>query len=251
MTDAVSVPYVTPIRLFVTADLRADAVLALTPDQGHYLEHVIRRKAGDLVRVFNGRDGEWVAAINDLRKGRGGLRVLSQSRPQGVSPDIWLLFAPIKRARLDFIVQKAVELGVSGIRPVFTRFTNVERVKENRLESNAIEAAEQCDRLEVPEIYDPQDLDRVLDGWDPARRLIFCDEGGDARPMLTALQAAEPGPYAVLIGPEGGFHADERARLRALPYVLPVSLGPRILRADTAAIVALTLWQSVLGDWRG
>lgn len=248
-------PYVTPIRLFVTADLVAGGVVALDPDQAHYLEHVIRRKAGDKVRVFNGRDGEWIAEINDLRKGRGGLRLLEQGRPQGAGPDLWLLFAPVKRARLDFMVQKAVELGVSAIRPVFTRFTNVERIKENRLESNAIEAAEQCDRLDVPEIHDPQDLGRVLDGWDPARRLIFCDEGGDARPMLAALAGAArgadgTGPWAVLIGPEGGFHAEERQRLRSLPYVVPVSLGPRILRADTAAVVALSLWQSVLGDWQ-
>lgn len=251
MTDKISGPYVTPIRLFVTVDVSAEMLVAMSGDQAHYLEHVIRRKVGDYIRLFNGRDGEWVAEIIDLRKGRGVLRCIEQTRVQSNSPDIWLLFAPIKRARLDFIAQKAVELGVSAIRPVLTRYTNVERVKENRIESNAIEAAEQCDRLDVPEIFEPIDLGRLLDGWDPDRTLIFCDEGGDSKPMIEALSNQMPGSAAILIGPEGGFHPDERERLRGLPYVLPVSLGPRILRADTAAIVALTLWQSVVGDWKG
>lgn len=252
MTDTpqASGPYVPPIRLFVTAELAAGGVVALTADQAHYLEHVIRRKPGDRIRVFNGRDGEWIAEVSDLRKGRGHVRVAGRARPQTPSPDLWLLFAPVKRARLDYMVQKAVELGVAGIRPVFTRYTNVERIKDARLEANAVEAAEQCDRLDVPTLFAAAELDRVLDDWDPARRLIFCDEGGEARPLLTALLAATPGPWAILIGPEGGFHAAERARLRSLPYVVPVSLGPRILRADTAAVVALSLWQSVLGDWR-
>ncbi len=244
-------PYLPQTRIYVAGALAAAGAVLLDGDQAHYLQHVLRRKIGDSLRVFNGRDGEWTATISDLRKNRGELTVGEQVRPQQASPDLWLVFAPVKRARLDFVVQKAVELGVSAIQPVFTRFTNVDRVKETRLIGNAIEAAEQCDRLDIPDLPEPQDLARLLDHWDPARRLIFCDEGGDALPLIQALAgyARPAGPWAVLIGPEGGFHPDERARLRALPYVVPVSLGPRILRADTAAIVALSIWQSVLGDW--
>lgn len=246
-------PFKAATRLYVADDLAASGTVSLTPDQAHYLQHVLRRQPGDELLVFNGRDGEWTATIASLRKGRGELAIGKQVRPQTPGPDLWLLFAPVKRTRLDFLVQKAVELGVSAIQPVFTRFTMVERVKEARMSANAIEAAEQCDRLDVPDLRDPQDLSQVLSGWDPARWLIFCDEGGISRPLLATLrdQPRPPGPWAVLIGPEGGFHADERRMLRALPFVLPVTLGPRILRADTAAIVALSLWQSVLGDWPG
>lgn len=251
-------PYKAATRLYVAEDLAASGTVSLTPDQAHYLQHVLRRQPGDEILVFNGRDGEWTAVIANLRKGRGELTIGRQLRPQTQGPDLWLLFAPVKRTRLDFLVQKAVELGAAAIQPVFTRFTMVERVKETRMSANAIEAAEQCGRLDVPDLCDPQDLPQLLTAWDPARRLIFCDEGGCdeggmAQPLLAALrdQPRPPGPWAVLIGPEGGFHPEERRMLRALPFVLPVTLGPRILRSDTAAIVALSLWQSVLEDWPG
>lgn len=242
-------PYRAATRLYVNTGLSADAVVELGADQSHYLQHVLRCKPGDQVNLFNGRDGEWRAEIIELRKGRGRLTARHLLRAQQVSPDLWLIFAPVKRARLDYMVQKAVELGVSALLPVVTRFTMVERIKAERLVANAIEAAEQCDRLDVPEIHDPVTLPVLVDGWDPARNLLFCDEGGDARPLLRALGEGPRGPGAVIIGPEGGFHMDERLLLRRQDWVTPVTLGPRILRSDTAAVVALSLWQSVLGDW--
>lgn len=245
--------YKAATRLYVEADLAPGQAVALSSDQGHYLQHVLRRKPGDRLALFNGRDGEWTAEIAELHKGRGVVTALACARAQAPSPDLWLAFAPVKRTRLDFLVQKAVELGVAALIPVLTRFTMVERVKEERLVANAIEAAEQCDRLDVPAVHAPVDLGRMIDGWDPARRLLFCDEGGEAQPLATVLAAAQDvpaGPWALLIGPEGGFHPAERAYLRTLSYVTPVTLGPRILRADTAAIAALALWQSLVGDWR-
>lgn len=242
-------PYRPATRLYVEADLAAEAVVELGADQSHYLQHVLRCKPGDRVNLFNGRDGEWLAEIEGLRKGRGQLRAERRLRPQQASPDLWLVFAPVKRARLDYMVQKAVELGVSALIPVVTRFTMVERVKEERLVANAIEAAEQCDRLDVPEVRDPIALPALIRDWDPARSLYFCDEGGDARPLIEVLRHKGPGPGAVIIGPEGGFHRQERELLRSQAFVAPVTLGPRILRSDTAAAVALSLWQSVLGDW--
>lgn len=242
-------PYRPATRLYVTAALTPGALVEPGADQCHYLQHVLRCKPGDQVNLFNGRDGEWRATIEELRKGRGAVRAEALLRPQQPSPDLWLVFAPVKRARLDYTVQKAVELGVSALIPVITRFTMVERIKGERLVANTIEAAEQCDRLDVPAIHDPVTLQDLVDAWDPARQLIFCDEGGDARPMLRTLQEGAPGPGAVIIGPEGGFHGDERRLLRQQDWVTPVTLGPRILRSDTAAVVALSLWQSVLGDW--
>ena len=171
-------------------------------------------------------------------------------RPQRRPPDLWLLFAPVKKARTDSIVEKATELGVARLQPVFTRYTSSERLRADRLRAHAVEAAEQCGETWVPELAEPAKLGALLDGWDPARRLMFCDEERSAVPAASALAAAKPGPWAVLTGPEGGFAPEEALRLRALPWVLPVTLGPRILRADTAVVAALTMWQAALGDWR-
>jgi 16S rRNA (uracil1498-N3)-methyltransferase len=250
------------IRLFVTEALAESAQLAPPQDQAHYLLSVMRLKAGDELLLFNGRDGEWRARIVEADKRRCRVEVLAQTRPQAPVPDIELIIALVKRARLEFAVEKATELGVRRIRLVLTRRTNADHAKVERLQAIATEAAEQTGRLDVPEVLAPGKLDRLLDGWDPSRRLMFCDEAGDdpdaqwggasgrARPALQALPDAGEGPWAVLIGPEGGFAPEERDRLRRLPFVTAVTLGPRILRADTAAVSALTLWQSQLGDWR-
>ncbi len=238
------------IRLFVTAALDGGAAVPLDRDQAHYLFNVMRLEAGASVSIFNGRDGEWRAEVAEAGKRRGVLAVREKTAPQRVPPDLWLAFAPIKKARTDFIVEKAAELGVARILPVFTRHTNAERLRIDRLQAHAVEAAEQCGETHVAEVTEPAKLDALLDGWDPARRLMFCDETRDARPAAEALAATSPGPWAILIGPEGGFAPDETGRLRALPFVTPVTLGPRILRADTAAVAAITLWQSTLGDWR-
>ncbi len=237
------------IRLFVTADLTSATGVPLSPDQAHYLFNVMRLDTGARIAAFNGRDGEWLCDVT--RAGRlGSLAPRVQSQPQRRPPDLTLLFAPIKKARTDFIVEKAAELGCARIQPVFTRHTNSERLRLDRLQAHAIEAAEQCGETYVPEVAEPVKLATLLDGWDPARRLMFCDESRMAQPAALALRAAEPGPWAILIGPEGGFAAEETARLRGLPFVLPVTLGPRVLRADTAAVAAITLWQATLGDWR-
>ena len=210
----------------------------------------MRLAPGDETALFNGRDGEWVGRISRLAKREAVLEVGERLRAQSAPPDLHLLFAPIKKARTDFIAEKAAEMGAAAIRPVFTRFTNSERVNEDRLRAHGVEAAEQCGLLTVPEVLPAMRLDRLLDGWDAARRIMFCDETADHGAAGAALTAAGPGPWAVLIGPEGGFAPEEVERLRAAPFATPVSLGPRILRADTAAVAAMTLWQSVLGDWR-
>jgi 16S rRNA (uracil1498-N3)-methyltransferase len=238
------------IRLFVTCDLAPGAEVALEPGQAHYLFRVMRLEAGARVAIFNGRDGEWVAEVVEAGRRGGRLAARELSRPQRRPPDLWLLFAPVKRARTDFIVEKATELGAARLQPVTTRFTNSERLRLDRLRSHAIEAAEQCGETYVPELAEPAKLAAVLDGWDPARRLMFCDETREAVPAAAALAAATRGSWAILIGPEGGFAPEEAVRLRSLPFVMPVTLGPRILRADTAAAAALTLWQATLGDWR-
>ncbi len=238
------------IRLFVEAALGPGAEVVLTPDQAHYLFAVMRVGPGVPVAVFNGRDGEWIAEARPAGRRGGSLVAKYPGRPQRRPPDLWLLFAPIKKARTDFIVEKATELGCARIQPVLTRLTAAERLRTDRLRAHAIEAAEQCGETYVPEVADAARLERLLDSWDPARRLMFCDEARDARPAAVALAEAEPGPWAILIGPAGGFAPEEAARLRHLPFVLPVTLGPRILRADTAAVAAVALWQAALGDWR-
>jgi 16S rRNA (uracil1498-N3)-methyltransferase len=236
------------IRLHVDQPLGPGQPVPLTREQAHYLFGVMRLGAGDPVLAFNGRDGEWLAeALPEGRRG-GALGCLSYVRPPAPPPDLWLLFAPIRKERTAFIVEKAVEMGVAAILPVRTAFTNAERLRTDRLRAHAVEATEQCGATVVPEVADLAPLDTVLAGWPADRRLMVCDEGRAGQPA--GLAGAPPGPWAILIGPEGGFSAAERARLSALPFAHPVSLGPRILRADTAAVAALTLWQVALGDWR-
>jgi len=238
------------IRLFIPHDLAAGAELALDDGQSHYLASVMRQGVGDEVALFNGRDGEWRAKITVVTRRAVGLRAEAQARPQGSGPDLDLLIALVKRSRLEAIVEKAAELGARRVRPVLTERTNADRARVERLSAIATEASEQTGRLDVPEVTEPVKLDKLIKDWDPARRLLFCDEAGDAVPVNQALNGLPGGLWAILIGPEGGFSSQERERLRALPYATPASLGPRILRSDTAAISALTLWQAALGDWR-
>jgi 16S rRNA (uracil1498-N3)-methyltransferase len=235
-------------RLYVTADLGAGVALSLDEGQTHYLLHVLRAKPGNLVSLFNGRDGEWLAEISQAGKRGVTATCVKQTQPQSEAPDIWLTFAPVKKTPADYLVQKAAELGVSVLQPVFTRRTIVTRVNQERMRANAIEAAEQSGRLSVPVVREDVTFEKLLASWPKERRLFFCDEGGDARPLAEAARSAT-GPAAILTGPEGGFDPAEREALRALPFVTPVTLGPRILRADTAALAALAIWQSVAGDW--
>ncbi|MCO6362325.1 16S rRNA (uracil(1498)-N(3))-methyltransferase [Paracoccus sp. 08] len=236
------------IRLFIDHPLVAGQPVPVDGAQAHYLSGVMRLRQGDAVSVFNGRDGEWQATLLDAGKRGGSLSLVAQTSIQQDPPDLWLIFAPIKKARTDFIVEKAAEMGAARIMPVQTDHTNSDRIRQDRLQAHAIEAAEQCGGTFVPPVADLAPLSRVLDGWDPARRILWADESR-AGPAAT-LAGLPQGPWAILIGPEGGFSATERARLARLPFVTPVSLGPRILRADTAAVAALALWQSALGDWR-
>ncbi|MEM7686878.1 MAG: 16S rRNA (uracil(1498)-N(3))-methyltransferase [Pseudomonadota bacterium] len=237
------------IRLYVEADLGPGQQVALERDQAHYLFTVMRQEAGGHVLLFNGRDGEWQAGIVEAGK-RGGLLMCDvQTSEQRDAPDLWLCFAPIKKARTDFIAEKACEMGARRLVPVFTQHTNSERIKGDRLQAHAIEAAEQCGITSVPDVAEPVTLDRLLSDWPEERQILFCDETGPRPPAGDVLRNAEPGPWAILIGPEGGFSTDEAARLHGMPMAHAVSLGPRILRADTAAVAALTIWQSVLGDW--
>ena len=226
--------------------------IGLTAGQAHYLRAVMRLSQGDAVTVFDGANGAWRARIDHLGKRDGVLACEAQVAPQRDPPDLWLCFAPIKKARTDFIVEKATELGAARILPVTTRHTNAERVRVDRLRAHAVEAAEQCGGTYVPEVAEPSALGALLDGWDPSRALVFCDETLSDDPLWSeggAGGAWPPAPAAILVGPEGGFAPDERARLHALPFAHPVALGPRILRADTAAVAALTLWQAARGDW--
>lgn len=236
------------IRLFIDHPLVAGQPVPLDPAQAHYLSGVMRLRAGDVVTIFNGRDGAWSANLLEAGKRGGSLMPDAQAGPQRNPPDLWLLFAPIKKARTDFIVEKAAEMGAARILPVQTDHTNSERIRQDRLQAHAVEAAEQCGGTFVPEVADLAPLSRLLDGWDGTRRILWADEAR-VGPAAT-LAELPPGPWAILIGPEGGFSAAERAHLGRLPFVTPVSLGPRILRADTAAVAALALWQAALGDWR-
>lgn len=237
-------------RLYVKSGLADGALIALGKDQAHYLGNVLRLKPGDVLLLFNGGDGEWCAQLGALGKKGGEARVMHQTRAQGEGPDLHYLFAPLKRARLDYMAQKATELGASALRPVITRHTVAERVKTDRLLANAVEAAEQCGILRVPEVMEPEKLSKIIAGWDESRLLIFADEAAPHASPIEVLQTRKPGPLAVLIGPEGGFEREERAALLAKPFVLPISLGPRVMRADTAAVAALALVNAALGDWR-
>ena len=221
--------------------------MPLDAAQAHYLSGVMRQVPGDEIAVFNGREGEWGARIVQAGKRGGQLETLAQTAPQRDPPDVWLIFAPIKKARTDFIVEKAAELGVARILPVQTDHTNSERIRQDRLQAHAVEAAEQCGGTFVPEVSDLVPLGRLLDGWDHVRHILWADEAL-AGPAAT-LAGLPRGPWAVLIGPEGGWSEAERARLSAMPCVTRISLGPRVLRADTAAVAALSLWQAALGDW--
>ncbi len=236
------------IRLHLVQPLAPDAALAPSLDQSRYLTQVMRLKIGDDLLVFNGVDGEWRAILTEILKKGAVLRVEEQLRPQSTTPDLELLISVVKKSALEFAVEKAVELGVRRIRLVVTHRTQTQHVRMDRLDAIAIEAAEQTGRLDVPLVDEPVKLADLLDSWESGRGLMFCDETG-GEPAGPTLQAAGEGPWAVLIGPEGGFSPEERERLRSLPFTTAVSLGPRILRADTAAIAALTLWQAAVGDW--
>jgi 16S rRNA (uracil1498-N3)-methyltransferase len=235
------------IRLFIEHPLAEGQGIPLNADQAHYLGTVMRQGAGDAFLAFNGRDGEWLARIDGLSR-RGGTAVAeAQTAPQRDPPDLWLIFAPIKKARTDFIVEKAAEMGAARILPVQTDHTNSERIRQDRLQAHAVEAAEQCGGTFVPEVADLAVLARLLDGWDPARRILWADEALAGPAQLLA--GLPRGPWAILIGPEGGWSESERRRLRAMECVTPIALGPRILRADTAAVASLALWQAAIGDW--
>ena len=222
--------------------------MTLEREQAHYLFSVMRLAPGDALALFNGHDGEWRACVTEAGKRSGTLVCETPSAPQVMPPDLWLLFAPIRKERTDFIVEKATEMGAARILPVATDHTNAARIRQDRLQAHAVEAAEQCGGTYVPPVDALRPLAEVLAGWPEGRRLMFCDEAR-AGPG-PALAGEAPGRWAILIGPEGGFSGPERARIAALPFARPVGLGPRILRADTAAVAALALWQAALGDWR-
>ena len=242
------------VRLYTENDLAAGLSVTLPSAQAHYLGHVMRLKEGAPVALFNGRDGEWLAKIVSIKRGQAAVTLERQTGPQDVETDLWLLFAPVKRARIDFIAAKATELGVSALAPVFTDNTAVSRVNEERLAANAIEAAEQCGRNSVPTIQSTASLTERLADWPAARRILLCDETGAGAPVMDALAGLPPdraaAPWAILCGPEGGFSRQELDLLAEKTIVTRISLGPRILRADTAALAAIACWQAVLGDWR-
>ena len=237
-------------RLFVDAVLAPDQTVALARGQSNYLGNVLRLSAGETILVFNGRDGEWQAAIMGGKR-PDGPKIVARTRPQDRLPDLAYVFAPLKHARLDYMVQKAVEMGASSLQPVLTRFTQVSRVNGERMRANVIEAAEQCGILSIAAVADPAPLDRYLGGRDGRRLLVFCDEAADVTNPLQALRSAQGAADGIdiLIGPEGGFAEEERSLPLRQPRILRLSLGPRILRADTAGVAALALVQAALGDW--
>jgi len=241
-------------RLFVRSRLSAGMVIELDRGQANYIVNVLRMVPGDPILLFNGEDGEWQAVVADRgRRSTAGLAVEAQTRPQPPPFDLLYLFAPLKQARLDYLVEKAVEMGVGRLRPVLTQHTQVHRLNVERMQANATEAAEQTGVLVVPPVAEPVDIGDLIDGWvekEGKRRILFCDEGGEEQDPIATLRGLPAGPLALLIGPEGGFSDNERRYLRSKPFVTPLSLGPRILRADTAAVAALALIQSVVGDWK-
>ena len=238
------------IRLFVAASLADGAAVELGQEQAHYVKNVMRLKEGDALALFNGSEGEFGARIESFAKRAARLRVEDRLRAQQSEPDLWLVFAPLKRARIDYLVEKATELGASALVPVITRHTNVERLNLERLRAHAIEAAEQSERLTVPRIDEPRALEEMLATWEASRRIMLCDESGTAPMAATVLAGQSAAAWAVLIGPEGGFAETELDALRKLPFVSPVSLGPRILRADTAALAGLAVLQALRGEAR-
>jgi 16S rRNA (uracil1498-N3)-methyltransferase len=237
-------------RLWVAGDLAGGVAVELSAGRTHHLRAVLRLDPGAPVMAFNARDGEWLCRIAVIGDRRTVLRVERSIRPAESEPDLWLLFAPIKRARLDWLVEKATELGAAALLPVWTRHTQVERLNLDRLHTHAVAAAEQSERLSVPELHTPQPLAAVLGGWPAERRLIVCDETGAGEPVGSAMARLGCGPTALLTGPEGGFGETELDSLGKLSFVTRVGLGPRVLRADTAAIAALSVFQAIAGDWR-
>ena len=244
-----SVPDFARHRLFIDHAFAPDAALPLEREQANYLLNVLRFKAGDNVLVFNGRDGEWLASVTPEGRKQAVLFLVRQVKPQPPASDLHYLFAPLKHARLDYMAQKAVEMGAGVLQPVVTRRTQVSRLNLDRLRANAVEAAEQCGILSLPAIETEKPLEAALAALAAERLLVFCDEGAEEASPLAALAARQPAPLAVLIGPEGGFDETERQLIRARANTLPISLGPRILRADTAAVAALAVVQATLGDW--
>jgi 16S rRNA (uracil1498-N3)-methyltransferase len=249
-------------RLFVEADLAPQVKVSLTTQQAHYVLHVLRLGLGGKVRLFNGVHGEYDACLQSVGKTIVQLEVLEQTRAQAVGPDVWLLFAPLKKSSTDFLVEKAVEMGVAELSPILTERTGAKDVRTDRLQRIAIEAAEQTERLDVPPVRNAAKLARAFDDWDKKRLVYYADESGDegdrpwggkagrAQPIVDVVRKEPEAKAAILIGPEGGFAPMERVWLRALPFVRPVSLGPRILRAETAAVAALAIYQALAGDWR-
>lgn len=237
-------------RLFVSDDLAAGRRFDLDRQQSHYLANVLRMREGAQLLVFNGRDGEWLARISGAPSKKAvSLELMEQARPQPMPADLLFAFAPIKAGRLDYLVQKAVEMGAGALQPVITQHTQLSKVGTSRLQANVLEAAEQCGVLSVPQVRDAVSFEALIAGWDASRRLIFCDEAAETnnpRPILNKIAEAKLG---LLVGPEGGFSEAERVQLRALPFVTPIPLGPRILRADTAAVAALAVIQATVGDW--
>lgn len=237
-------------RLFVDAPLAPEATVQPTPAQVNYLANVMRLKDGAEILLFNGRDGEWTARLAFEGRKRLGVVAKAQTRPQPERSDLWYCFAPLKQGRLDYMVQKAVEMGAGVLQPVVTQHTQVVRIGSERIAANAVEAAEQCGILSLPECRAPVRLEALLHGWPKDRRLIFCDEDAAGDNPLPILKALPRGSMALLVGPEGGFSEDERRALRGLSFVTAIPLGPRILRADTAAVASLALLQATLGDWQ-
>ena len=237
------------VRLYVEHPLGAGQSVPLDRDQAHYLFGVMRLGQGAVVALFNGRDGEWQAEVAEAGKRGGALTCRAQSKSLQLPPDLWLMFAPIKKARTDFIVEKAAEMGAARIMPVVTDYTNSERIRQDRLQAHAVDAAEQCGGTYVPDVAELQKLSRLLDHWPADRQLMFCDEAEVGNALELAAGDHKNAPWAIVIGPEGGFSDGERKRLSAMAQSHVVSLGPRILRADTAAVAAMTLWQTSLGDW--
>ncbi|TCD16609.1 16S rRNA (uracil(1498)-N(3))-methyltransferase [Oricola cellulosilytica] len=236
-------------RLFIDRPLAAGSLVDLDKAQSNYLLNVLRMAEGSELLLFNGRHGEWRAVVRQTSKKQAELESVEQVRPQPVPSGLVYCFAPLKSGRLDYMVQKAVEMGAGVLQPVMTHHTQVSKINVERMAANAVEAAEQCGILAIPECREPVKFDRLLGAWDPERRLIFCDEDARTNSPLVVLQRLERGPIGVLIGPEGGFSDAERERLRALPFVTAIPLGPRILRADTASVAAMAVIQMTVGDW--
>jgi 16S rRNA (uracil1498-N3)-methyltransferase len=235
-------------RLHIEQPLSAGGEIVLSREQGHYLTGVLRLSAGDAVRAFNGRDGEWFAYLATVSKKSVSLRCERRVAEAKLPPDIDYIFAPLKHARLDYVVQKATELGARRLRPVMTSRTVAERVNLERMRANVVEASEQCNLVHVPEVLEPEKLEKVLVTWEKGRSLVYCDETKIDPNPLESLKSVRT-PTAVLVGPEGGFTDDEKILLKSQAFIIPISLGPRIMRADTAAIAALTLVQALAGDW--